>query len=85
MKKRKICVAQDTSAPCLGFHGLHNVFRALPLTRPGMANMRALPGYADALWELTDFILYLCLEKARSITGSSHLVDGGLACGVIQH
>ncbi len=55
------------------------------LTRPNMAAMPTLLGHAAEPRELTDFILYMCSEKARSITGSSHLVDSGRACGVIGH
>ncbi len=54
------------------------------LTRASMARMETLLGYAAEPRELTDFIRFLCSEHGRSITGSSHLVDGGRACGVIS-
>lgn len=47
------------------------------LTRPGMANMKTIIGRAAEPIELVDFVLYLCSDKAKFITGSSHLVDGG--------
>lgn len=51
------------------------------LTRAAMANMKTLLGRAAKPEELVDFILYLCSDKAAFITGSSHLIDGGRACG----
>ncbi len=51
------------------------------LTRAAMANMKTPLGRAAEPIEVVDFILYLCSEKAAFITGSSHLIDGGRACG----
>ena len=54
------------------------------LTRPEMANMKTLLGRAGKPEELVDFILFLCSDKAAFITGSSHLIDGGRACGAMS-
>ncbi len=54
------------------------------LTRPNMAKMPTLLGHAAEPAELTNFIRFMCSEQARSITGSSHLVDCGRACGTIS-
>lgn len=51
------------------------------LTRPEMARMTTLQGRAAEPAELTGFIRFLCSDNARSITGSSHLMDCGRACG----
>ena len=50
------------------------------LTRANMASMPTLLGHAAEQNELTDFIMSMCSNKARSMTGSSHLVDSGRAC-----
>ena len=52
------------------------------LTRPEMANMKTMLGYAAEPIEIVEVILYLCSERARSITGSNFLIDGGRACMV---
>ena len=52
------------------------------LTRPEMANMKTMMGYAAEPIEIVEVILYLCSERARSITGSNFLIDGGRACMV---
>ncbi|MCI5779706.1 MAG: SDR family oxidoreductase [Lentisphaeria bacterium] len=52
------------------------------LTRANMAEMPTLLGHAAEPDELTDFIMYMCSDRARSITGSSHLVDSGRSCCV---
>ena len=52
------------------------------LTRANMASMPTLLGHAAEPDELTSFVMYMCSDKARSITGSSHLVDSGRACAV---
>lgn len=54
------------------------------LTRPALAGMKTLLGRAAQPEELVDFILYLCSNRAAFITGSSHLIDGGRACGAMQ-
>ena len=51
------------------------------LTRPEMAKMATLQGRAAEPDELTGFIRFLCSDRAKSITGSSHLMDCGKACG----
>ena len=47
------------------------------LTRPNMAEMKTLMGYAAEPIELVRTIMYLCSDYARSITGCEYLVDGG--------
>lgn len=51
------------------------------LTRPSMASMKTLLGYAAETQEIVDMVMYLCSSKARSITGDNYLIDGGRACG----
>jgi len=60
----------------------HNVraFCATPgpvLTRPGMAGMKTLQGHAAETHELVDFILFLCSDACRCVTGSNHVMDCG--------
>lgn len=47
------------------------------LTRPSMANLKTLLGRAADPQELVDMILYLASDKARFITGTNYMVDGG--------
>lgn len=47
------------------------------LTRPGMANMATLLGHAAEPWEIVDFVLYLCSDHGRSMTGAEYVIDGG--------
>lgn len=47
------------------------------MTRPGMANMKTLQGYAAEPEELVDFILFLSSSACRCITGSNHVMDCG--------
>ena len=47
------------------------------LTRPSMANMKTGQGRAAEVQEVVDFIMYLCSDKARAITGSNHFIDCG--------
>ncbi|MBQ8208145.1 MAG: SDR family oxidoreductase [Clostridia bacterium] len=47
------------------------------MTRPGMASMKTLLGYAAEPIELVEAIMYLCSGHARSITGCDYLIDGG--------
>ena len=47
------------------------------LTRPSMAGMKTLLGYAAETHEIVDMVLYLASDKARSITGSKIVIDGG--------
>lgn len=47
------------------------------LTRPAMANMKTGQGRAAEVQEVVDFIMYLCSDKARAITGSNHFIDCG--------
>lgn len=47
------------------------------LTRPSMANLKTLLGRAAEPQELVDMILYLASDKARFITGTNYMVDGG--------
>ncbi len=51
------------------------------LTRPAMAKMKTPLGRAAETIEVVDLISYLCSDKAAFITGSTHLIDGGRACG----
>ncbi|MDR0933422.1 MAG: SDR family oxidoreductase [Victivallales bacterium] len=51
------------------------------LTRPAMAKMKTPLGRAAEPIEIVNLILYLCSDKAAFITGSTHLIDGGRACG----
>ena len=60
----------------------HNVraFCATPgpvLTRPGMAGMKTLQGHAAETHELVGFILFLCSDACRCVTGSNHVMDCG--------
>ena len=50
------------------------------ITRPDMAGMPTLLGYAAEPIEIVEPVMYLCSDHARSITGSKILVDGGRAC-----
>ncbi len=47
------------------------------LTRPAMASMKTLLGRAAETQEIVDFILYLASDKAKFITGTNHIIDGG--------
>ena len=47
------------------------------LTRPGMANMKTVLGYAAMPEEIVEMFLYLVSPLARSITGTTFLMDGG--------
>ncbi len=47
------------------------------LTRPSMANMKTGQGRAAETQEVVDFIMYLCSDKAKAITGSNHFIDCG--------
>ena len=47
------------------------------MTRPGMAAMKTLMGYPAKPQEIVDMMLYLASDKARSITGTTILMDGG--------
>ncbi len=47
------------------------------LTRPSMANLKTLLGRAAEPQELVDMILYLASYKAKFITGTNYMVDGG--------
>ena len=51
------------------------------LTRPDMVKMPTRLGHATEPQEVVDLILYLCSEKAVSITGTNYLIDGGRNCG----
>lgn len=47
------------------------------LTRPGMAAMKTIMGRAADPQEIVDMILYLASDKAKFVTGTSFLIDGG--------
>ncbi|MBQ8351446.1 MAG: SDR family oxidoreductase [Clostridia bacterium] len=47
------------------------------MTRPGMAGMKTLMGYPAEPQEIVDMMLYLASDKARSVTGTTILMDGG--------
>lgn len=47
------------------------------MTRPGMAGMKTLLGTQAEPQELVDYILYLCSENGRCVTGSNHIMDCG--------
>ncbi|MBP3396678.1 MAG: SDR family oxidoreductase [Clostridia bacterium] len=47
------------------------------LTRPGMAGMKTLLGYAAEPQEIVDMMLFLASERGRSVTGTTFLMDGG--------
>ena len=47
------------------------------MTRPGMAGMKTLLGTQAEPQELVDYILYLCSENGRCVTGSNHVMDCG--------
>lgn len=47
------------------------------LTRAAMANMKTALGYAAEPEEIVDMFLYLASPMARSITGTTILMDGG--------
>lgn len=50
------------------------------LTRPGMANMKTLIGHAAEPIEVVELIMFLCSDKAVSITGCNYQIDGGRSC-----
>lgn len=54
------------------------------LTRPEMANMATLLGYAAEPWEVVDFVLYLCSDHGRSMTGAEYIIDGGRSATVMD-
>ena len=47
------------------------------MTRPGMAGMKTLLDTQSKPQELVDYILYLCSENGRCVTGSNHIMDCG--------
>ena len=47
------------------------------MTRPGMAGMKTLLDTQAEPQELVDYILYLCSENGRCVTGSNHVMDCG--------
>ena len=47
------------------------------MTRPGMAGMKTLLETQAEPQELVDYILYLCSENGRCVTGSNHVMDCG--------
>ena len=47
------------------------------MTRPGMAGMKTLLDTQSEPQELVDYILYLCSENGRCVTGSNHVMDCG--------
>ncbi len=52
------------------------------LTRPAMAKMQTLLGFASQPQEVVDFILYMASPCCPSITGTTHVIDcGRLAMG----
>ncbi len=52
------------------------------LTRPAMAKMQTLLGFASQPQEVVDFILYMASPCSPSITGTTHVIDcGRLAMG----
>ncbi len=50
------------------------------LTRPDMASMGTILGRAAEPQEIVDFIMYLASDKAKFITGTNHIIDGGRLC-----
>lgn len=54
------------------------------MTRPGMANMGTLMGYQAQPEEVVSLIEFLISDEARSITGSTHMIDGGRAATHMQ-
>ncbi len=81
--KRGIVGLTKSLALCGAPHGVRAccVSPGPVLTRPGMANMKTRLGRAAEPQEVVDLILYLCSDKACSITGSNYLIDGGRTCG----
>lgn len=64
---------------CFIAHGIR-AFCIAPgpvMTRPGMAGMKTLLGTQAEPQELVDYILYLCSENGRCVTGSNHIMDCG--------
>ncbi len=47
------------------------------MTRAAMRNMPTLLGYPAETQEIVDMVMYLCSDKARSITGTTIHIDGG--------
>jgi len=47
------------------------------MTRQGMAGMKTLLDTQAEPQELVDYILYLCSENGRCVTGSNHIMDCG--------
>ena len=47
------------------------------MTRPGMAGMKTLLETHAEPEELVDYILYLCSDNGRCVTGSNHVMDCG--------
>lgn len=47
------------------------------MTRPGMAGMKTLLETQAETQELVDYILYLCSDNGRCVTGSNHVMDCG--------
>lgn len=47
------------------------------MTRPGMANMKTLQGFAAEPIELVDYILFHASDACRCVTGSNHVMDCG--------
>jgi len=47
------------------------------MTRPGMANMKTLQGFAAEPIELVNYILFLASDACRCVTGSNHVMDCG--------
>ena len=47
------------------------------MTRPGMVGMKTLLGTQAEPQELVDYILYLCSDNGRCVTGSNHVMDCG--------
>lgn len=54
------------------------------MTRPGMANMGTLMGYQAQPEEVVSLIEFLISDEARSITGSTHMIDGGRSATHMQ-
>jgi len=67
-----------------GSHGVR-AFCVAPgpvLTRPAMAKMKTLLGFASQPQEVVDYILFMASDCCPSITGTTHLIDcGRLAMG----
>ena len=47
------------------------------MTRPGMAGMKTLLNTQAETQELVDYIIYLCSDNGRCVTGSNHVMDCG--------